>query len=56
MFFINNRCKAQFYNDSQMTFLVQKDHVDIIFKVNKGVYLTVEVYALSEGRLLMACA
>lgn len=56
MFFINNRCKAQFYNDSQMTFLVQKDHVDIIFKVNKGVYLTVGVYALSEGRLLLACA
>ena len=55
MFFINNRCKAQFYNDSQMTFLVQKDHVDIIFKVNKGVYLTVGAYALSEGRLLLAC-
>ena len=39
-----------------MTFLVQKDYVDIIFKVNKGVYLTVEVYALSQGRLLLACA
>ena len=56
MFFISNRTKAQFYNDSQMTFLVQKDYVDIIFKVNKGVYLTVEVYALSQGRLLLACA
>lgn len=55
MFFLSNRTKAQFYNDSQMTFLVQKDHVDIIFKVNKGVYLTVEVYSLSEGRLLLAC-
>lgn len=55
MFFISNRTKAQFYNDSQMTFLVQKDHVDIIFKVNKGIYLTVEVYSLSEGRLLLAC-
>lgn len=56
MFFLSNRTKAQFYNDSQMTFLVQKEHVDIIFKVNKGVYLTVEVYALCEGRLLLACA
>ena len=55
MFFLSNRTKAQFYNDSQMTFLVHKDHVDIIFKVNKGVYLTVEVYSLSEGRLLLAC-
>ena len=55
MFFLSNRTKAQFYGEGQMTFLVQKDHVDIIFKVNKGVYLTVEVYALSEGRLLLAC-
>ena len=55
MFFISSRTKAQFYNDSQMTFLVQKDHVDIIFKVNKGIYLTVEAYSLSEGRLLLAC-
>ena len=56
MFFLSNRTKAQFYGGGQMTFLVQKDHVDIIFKVNKGVYLTVEVYSLSEGRLLLACA
>lgn len=56
MFFLSNRTKAQFYGEGQMTFLVQKDHVDIIFKVNKGVYLTVEVYSLSEGRLLLAGA
>lgn len=56
MFFLSNRTKAQFYGGGQMTFLVQKDHVDIIFKVNKGVYLTVEVYSLSEGRILLACA
>lgn len=56
MFFLSNRTKALFYGEGQMTFLVQKDHVDIIFKVNKGVYLTVEVYSLSEGSLLLACA
>lgn len=39
-----------------MTFLVQKDCVDIIFKAKRGVYLTVSVYALSEGRLLLVCA
>ena len=55
MFFLSNRTKAQFYGDGQMTFLVQKDHVDIIFKVQKGVYLTVQVYSLAEGRLLLAC-
>ena len=39
-----------------MTFLVQKDSVDIIFKIQKGVYLTVSVYTLSGDRLLLACA
>lgn len=56
MFFISNRTKAQFYNGSQMTFFVRKNCVDIIFKIQKGVYLTVSVYSLSEGRLLLACA
>ena len=55
MFFISNRTKASFYNNSQITFLVEKDCVDIIFKVQKGVYLTVQVYSLAEGRLLLAC-
>ena len=55
MFFISNRTKASFYNNSQITFLVEKDCVDIIFKVQKGVYLTVQVYSLYEGRLLLAC-
>ena len=55
MFFISNRTKARFYNNSQITFLVEKDCVDIIFKVQKGVYLTVQVYSLAEGRLLLAC-
>lgn len=39
-----------------MTFLVHKEHVDIVFKIKRGVYLTVEVHQLSEGRLLLACA
>ena len=56
MFFISNRTKASFYNNCQVTFLVEKDCVDIIFKVQKGVYLTVQVCSLSEGRLLLACA
>ena len=56
MSFIHKRTSAQFYNNSQMTFLVQKDCVDIIFKIQRGVYLTVSVYALSEGRFLLACA
>ena len=56
MFFISNRTKASFYNESKITFLVEKDCVDIIFKVQKGVYLTVQVCSLSEGRLLLACA
>lgn len=54
MFFISNRCKAQFFNDSQMKFLVQKECVDIIFNIQKGVYLTVSVYSMSEGKLLLA--
>ena len=49
MSFITNRTKANFYNESQMTFFVQKDCVDIIFKIKKGVYLTVSAYSLSEG-------
>lgn len=56
MSFIHKRTSAQFYNNSQMTFLVQKDCVDIIFKIQRGVYLTVSVYALSKGRFLLACA
>lgn len=55
MSFINRRTKAQFYNDSSITFFVQKDCVDIIFKVKRGVYLTVSVYSLSGNRLLLAC-
>lgn len=39
-----------------MTFLVQKNRVDIIFKIKRGVYLTVSVYSLSEGRLMLACS
>ena len=55
MSFINRRTKAQFYNDSSITFLVHKDCVDIIFKVKRGVYLIVSVYSLSGDRLLLAC-
>lgn len=55
MSFISNRTKAHFYNNSRMTFFVEKDCVDIIFKVKRGVYLTVSVYSLSEGRLLLTC-
>ena len=55
MSFIHRRTKAQFYNDSYITFLVQKDCVDIIFKVKRGVYLIVSVYSLSGDRLLLAC-
>lgn len=55
MSFINRRTKAQFYNDSSITFFVQKDCVDIIFKVKRGVYLIVSVYSLSGDRLLLAC-
>ena len=56
MYFISNRTKAKFYNDSKMTFLVQKDCIDIIFKIKRGVYLTVSVYSLSDNRLLLACS
>ena len=55
MFFISSSCKAQFYNGSQVTFYVRKECVDIIFKIRRGVYLTVSVFSLSEGRLLLAC-
>lgn len=56
MTFISNRVKAKFYNESKMTFLVQKDCIDIIFKIKRGVYLTVSVYSLSDNRLLLACS
>lgn len=56
MFFLTNRTKASFFNNSKMTFLVHKDCVDIIFKIKRGVYLTVSVYSLSEGRMLLACS
>lgn len=56
MSFISNRCKGNFFNGGQMTFWVQKDCIDIIFKIRRGVYLTVSVYSLSRGRLLLACA
>ena len=55
MAFISKRTSAQFYNGSQMTFLVRKDCVDIIFKIKRGVYLSVSVYSLSDRRLLLAC-
>lgn len=55
MSFIHRRTKAQFYNDSSITFLVHKDCVDIVFKVKRGVYLIVSVYSLSGDRLLLAC-
>lgn len=56
MSFISKRTSAQFYNESRMTFLVRKECVDIIFKIKRGVYLTVSVYSLSDNRLLLACA
>lgn len=56
MFFISKRARANFYNNSKLTFLVQKECVDIIFKIKKGVYLTVSVLALDEGRFLLACS
>lgn len=55
MSFINSRTSAKFYGESLMTFLVQKECVDVIFKIKRGLYLTVSVYSLSEGRLLLAC-
>lgn len=56
MFFISKSTKAQFYNESQLTFLVKKDCVNLIFKIQRGVYLTVLVSALSNDRILLACA
>ena len=56
MSFISKRTTAQFFNDSKMTFLVRKQSVDIIFKINRGVYLTVSVCSLSENRLLLSCS
>lgn len=38
-----------------MTFFVRKECVDIIFKIRRGVYLTVSTFSLSDGRLLLAC-
>lgn len=38
-----------------MTFLVQRESVDIIFKIKKGCYLTVSVNQLSDNRFLLAC-
>lgn len=55
MFFISKNCKAQFYNNSPFTFWVKKECIDFVFKIKKGVYLTVSVYSLSEGRVLLAC-
>ena len=55
MFFISSSCKAQIYNGSQVTFYVRKECVDIIFKIRRGVYLTVSVFSLSDSRLLLAC-
>lgn len=49
MFFISKRTKAQFYNMSQMTFLVQKDSVDIIFKVQRCIYFIIHEKALKEN-------
>ena len=55
MTFISKRTSAQFYSEGQMTFLVRKECVDIIFKIKRGVYLSVSVYSLSDNRLLLAC-
>ena len=55
MKFISSRTSAKFFGESKMTFLVQKDCVELFFKIKKGVYLTVSIYSLSEGRLLLAC-
>lgn len=51
-----NRARANFYNNSKLTFLVQKECVDIIFKIKRGAYLTVSVSALDEGRFLLSCS
>lgn len=56
MSFISKRTPAQFYNGNRMTFLVRKEFVDIIFKIKRGVYLTVSVCALSDNRLLLVCS
>lgn len=56
MFFISSCCKAQFYNNSQMTFLVKKDCVQVIFKLQRGLYLTISLFALANNRVLLACS
>lgn len=43
MKFISSRVSAKFFGESKMTFLVQKDCVELIFKIKKGVYLTVSI-------------
>lgn len=55
MAFISKKSSAQFYNESHMTFLVRKECIDIIFKIKRGVYLSVSVCSLSDNRLLLAC-
>lgn len=55
MFFISKRSRARFFNGSQLTFFVEKECVDIIIKIRRGVYLTVQVYSLSGDRFLLAC-
>ena len=56
MFFLTSYTKAQFYNNSKITFLVRRKTIDIIFKIRRGVYATVNVYTLSNDRLLLACS
>lgn len=55
MYFLTSHTKAQFYNNSRITFLVRNKSVDLIFKIKRGTYTTVNISTLSNERLLLVC-
>lgn len=46
MKFISSRASAKFFGESKMTFLVQKDCVELIFKIKRG-YISQYQFILS---------
>ncbi len=56
MFFLQSKVNASFYGGSNLTFVVRQSSVQVIMKLDRGVYGVVEVSAADDNHVMVLCS
>lgn len=56
MFFLQSKVNASFYSGSNLTFVVRKTDVQVIMKLDRGIYGVVEVGAYDDHTAMVLCS